>query len=59
MERFFWEAFFINHVNLSGMNLNEKALTRLLEIMKGCPFLLGFHLSDNNISTSVSNNSNK
>ena len=59
IEKFFWEALFINHVNFSGMNLNEDQVSKLLEIFKGCQFLLGFHLSDNNIIRSCSGSGNE
>ncbi len=36
MEKFFWEALFINHVNFSGMNLNEEQVTRMLDIFNQC-----------------------
>ena len=30
MEKFFWEALFINHVNFSGMNLDEDQVIQFL-----------------------------
>lgn len=36
IEKFFWEALFINHVNFSGMNLNEEQVKRMLDIFKQC-----------------------
>lgn len=59
MERFFWEALFINHVNFSGMNLNEEQVRTLIRIFKGCQFLLGIHLSDNNIAASQTSKSSE
>ena len=49
IEAFFVEALFINHINFSGMNLNFEYLMKLVVMFKRCQFLLGIHLSDNNI----------
>lgn len=43
-------ARFVNHVNFSGMNLKAAQLSRIIQLLKRCQFLLGFHLSDNDIT---------
>ena len=44
------EATFINHVNFSGMNLGETQVFELMEVINKCPFMLGIHLTDNDIT---------
>jgi len=50
MENFMEESMFVNHINLSGMNLTEKYVKRLLDVFIKCKLLMAFHLSDNNIT---------
>jgi len=40
----------LNHLNFSGMNFNGPSLQKLIKMLKQCQFLLGIHLSDNNIT---------
>jgi hypothetical protein len=50
MKELLEEAIFINHINFSGMNLGDEQLRYLIELFKNCQFLLGIHLSDNDIT---------
>ena len=47
---FLKEAKFINHVNFSGMNLGKPQVMKLMVELDKCPFLLGVHLTDNDIT---------
>ena len=47
---FLKEARFLNHINLSGMNLGEPQVMKLITELDKCPFILGIHLSDNDIT---------
>ena len=59
IEKFFNEAHFLNHVNFSGMNFNKKQMIKLLDMLKKAPFILGIHLSDNNLSLNEPNKTNE
>ena len=47
---FLKEARFINHVNFSGMNLGQTQVMKLIVQLDQCPFLIGIHLTDNDIT---------
>ena len=49
IEKFLQRANFINHINLSGMNYGPTQILELLKMLNNCQYLLGIHLSDNNI----------
>ena len=49
-------AQFVNHVNFSGMNFGETQILELMVILKACQFLLGVHLSNNEITKCNLNN---
>ena len=50
IEGFLKYAQFLNHIDFSGMNLLPAQIKLLLQLFKKCKFLVGFHLSDNNIT---------
>ena len=56
LEEFFGNALFINHINFSGMNFDQTNMWKLLEMIRKCQFMLGVHLSDNNIASSYGSN---
>ena len=47
---FFELAKFVNHINFSGMNLKSAQLSKIIGWLRCCQFLLGFHLSDNDVT---------
>ena len=40
----------MNHINFSGMNFEKPQILTLLNLFKNLKFLLGIHLSDNNMT---------
>ena len=39
----------LNHLDISGMNFDDKSLIKLCEVMSCCPNLMVIHLSDNHL----------
>ena len=36
----------LNHMDISGMNLDKRHITELCEIMQSCPNLMSIHMND-------------
>jgi len=50
MRAFLQNATPLNHINLSQMNFQKPQILELLDMFKGCQFLVSIHLSDNKIT---------
>ena len=49
MRNFFQGARWLNHLNMSGMNIEQEELLQLCQDITTCPMLLALHLNDNGI----------
>lgn len=49
MNKFFTKTNLLNHLDMSGMNLEPKSIISLCETLCCCPNLMSIHLNDNGI----------